>query len=618
MCGISGAFASKPFPARIAEEMVARLHHRGPDGSGLFSALDGRLALGHNRLSIVDLSDANAQPFHAHSADVVLVFNGEIYNFKSLRAELESLGHAFHTTGDTEVVVEGYLEWGKNVFARMAGMFALALWDGRSQTLLLARDTFGIKPLYYYADSNRLLFGSEVKAIFADPSVRREFNLPVVIDLASFGFHLTHDTVYKDVRQLPPGHILEAHLESGRVDCSLRRFLSLEDVIQASAGGEGIDAESVREQLAASVEAHLVSDAPLAMSLSGGLDSSAVCALASRINPDILCYTVGYGEESDETPFAKSVSEKLGIRQVVANARVLDLENLFRRMAWHLEEPVPNIQALTPFFLGQALHQSQVKVVLLGEGSDELFGGYPWHALAKAPLPPASIFSIYASRRRTNAATLGLLFDESVAGTGVRERLAFHFNEFQRVWQASRGTRLQRFLHFDCTYQLAYSQLLRVDKMLMAHSVEGRVPFLHTPLLASLWMMRDGQRITGPALRRPVFQGKAILRQAMTGLLPAPVVWRAKFGRGGTQNLYQVGLTPLLQDALTRARRDPAFAPAREALGFINWSAMDAAGGLTPKVQLFLLMLLHLADIGIVRGFETQPALDRPVAEVAV
>lgn len=615
MCGISGAFTSRPHSAAVAEEMVTRLNHRGPDGAGLFTALDGRLSLGHNRLSIVDLSEANAQPFHARGAEAVLVFNGEIYNFKTLRAELESLGHAFRTTGDTEVVIEGYLEWGKDVFRRLAGMFALALWDGREQTLLLARDTFGIKPVYYYADANRLLFGSEVKAVFADPTIRREFHLPAVIDLASFGFHLTHDTVYKGVRQLPPGCLLEARLEDGRVAHSVQPFLPLEKVLMASEG-RGVDAEGVRRHLSASVEAHLVSDAPLAMSLSGGLDSSAVCALASRINPNLLCYTIGYGEESDETPFARSVSERLGIRQVVANVRVLDLENLFRRMVWHLEEPVPNIQALTPYFLGRALRQERVKVVLLGEGSDELFGGYPWHALAKAPLPADSIFSIYASRRRTNAATLGRLFD-AAAGREIRERLDYHRDEFRRIWRAAPGTRLQRFLHFDCAYQLVYSQLLRVDKMLMAHSVEGRVPFLHWPLLAALWRMSDDQRIAGPALRRPVFRGKAILREAMKDWLPAPVVWRAKFGRGGTQNLYQVGLTPLLRDALARARRDPTFAAARDALGFINWSARDAAGRLTPKVQLFLLMLLHLADVGVVRGFESQAAPDRPAVEVA-
>ena len=618
MCGISGVLSVKPVNPATIEKMVTRLHHRGPDGSGLFTALNGRLALGHNRLSIIDLSKANAQPFRAHSADVAFVFNGEIYNFKALRAELEKLGHTFHTTGDTEVVLDGYLEWGEGIFSRLAGMFALAIWDGRNRTLLLSRDTFGIKPLYYYADGVRFLFGSEVKAIFADSSVRREFHLPTVIDLASFGFHLSHETVYEGVSQLPPGYLIVACLDAERVTYTLKPFLTLGDVITAASNSKNITSDFVRERLAESVAAHLVSDAPLAMSLSGGLDSSTVCALASCINPDILCYTVGYGEESDETPFGRQVSAHLGIRQIVAQAQILDFGSLFRRIVWHFEEPVPHIQALTPFFLGQTLNRSRVKVVLLGEGSDEIFGGYPWQALARLPVGPAGIFAAYARWRRAANYYLEVLFSKDIFASRVKERLTYHFDEFMRLWKSSTGTPLQRFLYFDCTYQLVYSQLLRVDKMLMAHSVEGRVPFLYGPLVSSIWDISDSQRIRGPVSRFPFVQGKIIVRQAMRDLLPAPVVGRIKFGRTGTQNLYQVGIQPLLRKTIARVQHAPTFSTARDVLSFINWGEANMSKQLSPKLQLFLLMILNLSDLAIERGFERPSDFDQPVVEISV
>ncbi|MBN1450878.1 MAG: asparagine synthase (glutamine-hydrolyzing) [Anaerolineales bacterium] len=603
MCGISGIFSVRPASRASALKILKSLNHRGPDGSGLFTALDDRLVLGHNRLSIVDLSEANAQPFHAHHADVVVVFNGEIYNFKTLRTDLETLGHSFHTTGDTEVIVEGYLEWGTNLFSRLAGMFALAIWDGRKQNLYLARDSFGIKPLYYFSDDQRLLFGSEIKAIFTDSSIERQFNLPIVIDLASFGFHLSNETVFTGIHQLPPGYLMEIRLDDGKLTCSTQPFLKFEDIIGENNTKE-ITPEFLYQQLSESVNAHLVSDAPLAMSLSGGLDSSAVCALASRINPEIMSYTIGYDDKSDETPFAKAVSQKLDIKQTVITAKIRDTGNLFRRIAWHLEEPVPNVQLITPFFLGQTLRSDGIKVVLLGEGADEVFGGYPWHALAKLHLGSSILFALYSSWRRTSAHNIQNLFEKSFYQRHVNQRMAYQYNEFMRIWREGRGTPLQRFLQFDCKYQLVYSQLLRVDKMLMAHSVEGRVPFLYAPLVSSSWNIPDHSRIWGPTIKPPIVLGKIILRQAMRDLLPQVVVDRIKFGRTGTQNLYQVGLRQLLSEATSRMENNAKFAKAREALPFINWNKSGMADQLSPKLQLFLLLLLYIADLGIEKGFE--------------
>lgn len=603
MCGISGAFSVRPLSKASATKMVESLSHRGPDGSGLFFALEDRLMLGHNRLSIVDLSEANAQPFQARRADVTLVFNGEIYNFKSLRADLEARGHTFHTSGDTEVIVEGFLEWGKNLFPRLAGMFALAIWDGRDNRLFLARDSFGIKPLYYFADSQRLLFGSEIKAIFTDSSVEREFNLSTVIDLASFGFHLSNETIFTGIHQLSPGYFLEARLTDRMVSHSVSSFLKLEEIISKNTDKE-ITPGFLYWQLSASVNDHLVSDAPLAMSLSGGLDSSAVCGLASRINPEIMSYTVGYGDESDETPFAKAVSQTLNIRQTVITAMIQDAGNMFRRIAWHLEEPIPNIQLVTPFFLGRILRSDGVKVVLLGEGADEIFGGYPWHALAKPPFGPDILFALYARWRRTPARHLRNLFEKGVYQRQVNDRLAYQRNEFMKVWRQGTGTPLQRFLQFDCMYQLVYSQLLRVDKMLMANSVEGRVPFLYAPLVSSVWNIPDRARIWGPAPKPPIVLGKMILRDAMRGFLPQMVVDRIKFGRTGTQNLYHVGLRQLLNKTANQLESNAVFAKAREALPFINWKQPGMAEQLPPKAQLFLLLLLHIADLGVEKGFE--------------
>ncbi len=624
MCGISGAFSTKEINISEADMMIDRLRHRGPDGSGKYVDQTERVFLGHNRLSIIDLSDENSQPFQTEGFDGVLVFNGEIYNFCEIRDVLVKKGYVFRTTGDTEVILKGFSEWGNGIFQRLQGMFAIAIWNAKEKTLILARDSFGIKPLYYFMNENVFVFASEIKALFAYHDIPRTLNVPVVCDLASFGFAMTHESVFKGISQVEPGYLFEIVKLENRIRVRKQEFLSLEKATNISSQeihDRDFLSQLVRDELRSSVQKHLVSDAPLAMSLSGGLDSSAVCALASQSNPEINCFTVGYDLPSDETPFAREVSDLLEIKQHICQMTIIDIEKIISRIVFHLEEPIPNIQAMTPLFLGLALHRSEFKVVLLGEGSDEMLGGYPWHALSVLPglaQNPGAIFDIYAWKRRASVEALKILFNEKVSAIDMTERLLFQKDLFIKKWKEASGTSLQRFLQFDASYQLMYSQLLRVDKMLMANSVEGRVPFLFMPFLHQIWNIPDSARINLQSIISPGFQGKMILRKAMQGILPMNVVYRQKFGKSGTQNLYQTGVDKLLNNLVHSFHINEIPKHYQDLAPFLNWEQKDRWANLPMKSHLFLLLLLKLIDIGIIDGFTRPNWMTNEFSEVGL
>ncbi|HEX2667728.1 MAG TPA: asparagine synthase (glutamine-hydrolyzing), partial [Gammaproteobacteria bacterium] len=371
MCGIAGIFSVGPKGVQQAEvqAMCDVIRHRGPDDAGYH--VQGRVGLGMRRLSIIDLATGH-QPVRNEDGSVWVVMNGEIYNYRELRKELEGRGHRFYTATDTETIVHLYEEYGAGCVDKLRGMFAFALWDARCQSLLLARDRLGIKPLYYGESGGRVFFGSELKSLLELPDIPRELNWGSVNHLFTSLCTPGRESIIAGVHKLPPGHTLTLHADGAQ---RLVRYwdVSFEpDYVH----GEKYFAERLRELLEESVDLHLVSDVPVGAFLSGGLDSSSVVAfMARRSERPVKTFSIGFEETAyDESPAARRVAEQFGTEhtQLILNP---DVERLIEDIVWHLDEPFGDSSAI-PTYMVSKLAAQEVKVVLSGDGGDELFAGY--------------------------------------------------------------------------------------------------------------------------------------------------------------------------------------------------------------------------------------------------
>src|SRR3989475_3905322 len=373
MCGIAGIMSLNSQPVSIEElrSMCAALVHRGPDDEGFYLGRDKSVGLGMRRLSIIDLQTGR-QPVSNEDGTVWVVFNGEIYNFRDLRRKLEQRGHAFSTATDTEVIVHLYEEYGQHCVEKLRGMFAFALWDDRSQTLLLARDRLGIKPLYYAEVGGRLLFASELKAILQAPEVQRSVNWRAVSHLFTGLTTPPAESIIEGVRKLEPGHLLIA---SPGKDPQTERYWEVRFEPDYSRSEEDY-AEELRERLEESVALHLVSDVPLGAFLSGGLDSSSVVATMARLTSSpVKTFSIGFTDEDyNELHYARLVAQRFGTdhHELILEPNVVDI---LEDLAWHLDEPFGDPSAI-PTFMVSKLAADHVTVVLSGDGGDELFAGY--------------------------------------------------------------------------------------------------------------------------------------------------------------------------------------------------------------------------------------------------
>ena len=375
MCGICGKVYFDREHTVTQQELVGMsntLIHRGPDGEGMW--IGGNVGLAHRRLAIIDLRAVAGQPMSNEDGSVWITFNGEIYNFRELRTELEARGHVFRTASDTEVIVHAYEEYGRQCLDRLRGMFAFAIWDARQRLLFLARDRVGKKPLFYYLGRDRFLFASEIKALLADPTV------PAVPDPVALDHFLALQyipaplTAIRGVRKLPPAHWLEVRdgrLEIGRywkLRYTPKRQVTMEDAVA-----------ELRWHFAEAVRLRLVSDVPLGAFLSGGIDSSAmVAAMAQEMGHPVQTFSVGFEEASfDERPFARQVAERYGTThtELVVKAPVTDI---LPRLVWQYDEPFGDASAV-PSYAIAALTSQHVTVVLNGDGGDENFAGYEWY-----------------------------------------------------------------------------------------------------------------------------------------------------------------------------------------------------------------------------------------------
>lgn len=492
MCGITGFTSKRPPDARVLHGMMDAIIHRGPDGSGEY--LDDTVALGHRRLSIIDL-EGGRQPMENEDGSIVCIFNGEIYNYQTLRAELEGEGHVFSTKSDTEVLVHGYEQWGEEMLGRLRGMFTFAIWEKQAKKLFCARDFFGIKPFYYYQKEDLLLFGSEIKSFLAHPEFEKKLNRDQLELYLTFQYSPGEDTFFEGVRKLLPAHCLT--WQDGRV--TVRRYWQPEFEPQDGKSLEDWETE-IENVMKNSVEAHKISDVEVGSFLSSGVDSSYMACLAHVDKT----FTVGFADKKyDETDYAKKFSEHIGVSNTAYRITPEEYWENLPRIQYHMDEPLADAASVALYFVNREAAK-QVKVCLSGEGADEFFGGYniykepftvSWYDHIPLPirraigavaelLPPVHGVNFLVRRSRPLAQRyIGNtnLFTERQKKkvlkdyTGRTKPTDLSRPYFTHPQNADAVTRMQ---YTDLHLWMVGDILLKADKMSMANSLELRVPFL--------------------------------------------------------------------------------------------------------------------------------------------
>lgn len=591
MCGIVGVcnLHGEPVASGLVDRLAALIAHRGPDGEGVYT--DGPVGLAHRRLAIIDLTAAGNQPMANETGDVVLDYNGEIYNFQQLRVELESLGHLFHSHTDSEVVVHAYEEWGNACVDRFDGMFAFAIWDRSRRRLFLARDRFGVKPIYWYLRNGVFVFASEVKAILAHPRVSRDVCYPALDEYFTFQNVLTDATLFDGIRLLPAGCTLTLEVREG-AEPTIERYWDFPfpaEPVELSAE-EAVD--RLYEIFLDAVTRQLVSDVPVGSYLSGGMDSGSITAIAARGVPRLSTFTGGFDLSSasglelafDERGAAEEMANVLKTEHYEVVMHAGDMEWVMPELIWHLEDL--RVGQCYPNYYVARLASKFVKVVLSGAGGDELFGGYPWRYFSSAAEGDRDGYlrGYYGFWQR-------LVPDEEkemLFNDGVLRELGDHspYEVFRSAFDSwpgrleTRGDYLNASLYFELKTFL-HGLLVVEDKLSMAHSLETRVPFLDNELVEFALGLPPSLKV--PALaqamnvdenaigKRQLLEaeradGKAVLRQAMQRVLPPAAAKRQKQGFSAPDASWFRGesieyLNRLLRDPKARIYEflDPAY-----------------------------------------------------------
>jgi asparagine synthase (glutamine-hydrolysing) len=575
MCGIAGFILreSRPNAQLRLKAMSDSIRHRGPDGEGFFHAsIDNSghaVGLGHRRLAIIDLAGGD-QPMSHQDAGVTLIYNGEIYNFDLLRRELETLGHRFRTRSDTEVLLNAYVEWGPDCVVRLRGMFAFALWDQPRGRLLLARDHFGKKPLYIYQDREKLLFGSEIKALLAFGEVETSLDRASIADYLVYRYVPGPHTLFAGIRKLPPGSY--ALWRNGELR-ETRFYLPPYGAVPTEAEPVAHPLQAFEETLDTAVRIRMVSDVPYGAFLSGGLDSSTIVALMTRHSGQpVNTFSVGFREARySELPYARMIAKQFETRHSELLVSADDLMQHLPTLIHHGDAPVAEASNIPIYLISKEAARS-VKMVLTGEGSDELLGGYPKHsaerfaALYRAIMPPALHGRVieplvrllpYDFRRiKIMMATIGIADAEErlprwlgALSFAERDRLlatVLHRAVDPQPFEASpRRSALERMLYFDQTSWLPDNLLERGDRITMAASIEARMPFMDTELAALAAGLPDRWRIRG-------FVQKYVLRRLMRDRLPREILGRPKVGfRVPINEWFRGSMRAFVRDHLT-------------------------------------------------------------------
>lgn len=553
MCGITGIYhyrSGAPVCHDALERMTSALAHRGPDDSGVY--VDGAIGLGHRRLSILDLSPAGHQPMPNDRKDIWITYNGECYDFRSHIPLLESRGCVFTSTADTNVILNLYQEYGVDFLSRISGMHAMGLWDARTNTLLLARDRIGIKPLYYYDDGTTLLFASEIKALLCHPDFVREINHSALMNYFRFMSIPDPECVFKNVKKLPGGH----YLTVGQHGLSLHKYWDIENFSPQGSGSFDEAQQDFSTRFDSCVASHMVSDVPVGAFLSGGVDSSGVVAHASaHTREQMQTFSIAFKglPEYDESCYAEQVAACYGTNHKSFSLQP-NFTELLPKMIWHADEPFA-VSSSFPLFLMAREASKHVKVVLTGDGADEVFGGYPWRHTTKDALPawatsmlcplltmvpgardqsmppshllqrlkrmacPADAYA--AAFTNFNLHELGMLLSddtfEQVSHASVESPIARHFRA------PSGASSLNRKLYAELKTTLVSEMLTKVDRMTMAFGLEARVPFLDHTLVEWAFTLPDDFKVVRD-------NGKRIVKKAFEGKLPKDMLHRPKHG----------------------------------------------------------------------------------------
>lgn len=554
MCGIAGIIdiAASPRSADI-DAMIADIAYRGPDGVGRICLETDGVALGHRRLSILDLTAAGSQPMVSHSGRFWVVYNGEIYNYLEIRRELEALGHAFHSGSDTEVLLYAYEQWGAACLERFMGMYAFAIWDRERRELFAARDRLGIKPFYYRETPHGILFASEIKSILAVQADPRDVDVSLIDAYMDFGYVPGEATLHRGIKRLLPGHSLTWRDRRTTVT----RYWDL----QFSEGNDAsisACAGRTRSLLQDSIALHLRSDVPLGVFLSGGLDSSAVVALLSPgASSGLKTFSVAYdfGPDYDETPYACEVAAAFSTDHHEIRVTPRQFLDFVPDYIWHMDEPVTEAAAISLYHVSK-LAREHVVVCLSGEGSDELFAGYDFYAYNLAIEKVRRIFgggvfrgltglvprigrfaklrkyldlagrpleqryrgiSSFTREKKTGLYSSGFAASAAEGNAGCHAFIEGLFTR-SRDWDP-----LSRMLYFDTKTWLVDDLLIKADRMSMATSIELRVPFLDHRLVEYAASLPARYKISGN-------RTKVILKKIMQGQLPERIIARRKMG----------------------------------------------------------------------------------------
>lgn len=562
MCGIAGILEfgrDQRASASALREMCRVISHRGPDDEGFYT--DGAAGIGMRRLSIVDVAGGH-QPLSNEDGTLWIVFNGEIYNHLALREPLIARGHRYNTHSDTETVIHLYEEYGVDCVQHLRGMFAFAIWNRNTKTLFIARDRLGIKPLYYKLTPERLLFASEIKAVLAHGETRPEFNRTALPEYLAFGYLSGEESFYNGILKLMPGHTMTIGAEG---KANIRQYWDLDVAKTHASRDERYYVQGYRELLEGAVNSHLMSDVPLGVFLSGGVDSSAVAALMTKLRREpVETFSVGYTEQTySELPFARAVSQHIQSKHHEVFVNEEDFFGALPHLIWHEDEPIVWPSSVSLYFVAR-LARERVTVVLTGEGADETLAGYTRYAftLKNAAMDRAYrsvVPSVLRRGLRNTVATSSLLgatlrrklehtflakdgsswasfyFDNFFSAFSAAEQSALLTDDFAReaapgkayehvedVWNHSSGEMLQRLLYSDIKTYLV-ELLMKQDNMSMAASIESRVPFLDHVLVEFAARIPREMQIQG-------LTGKRILKKAVDDLLPYSILYRPKLG----------------------------------------------------------------------------------------
>ena len=594
MCGIVGLvqFDGQPIDRDVLRQMTAALAHRGPEGHGcrLVSSGAVQVGLGHTRLKVIDLSDQAAQPMSSDDGLIWLTFNGEIYNYRVLRAALEADGVRFRTSSDTEVLLRLYEAQGEQCLERLEGMFAFAVWDGHKGCLVLARDRVGKKPLFYSATPTRVAFASEMKALFCHPELAPEIDEAALPPFFLFGYVPMPDTFYRGVRSVPPGCAMRISRDG---QLHLQAYWNLFPSPAGTRAPGRVPSEreamgTIRELMRTAVQRRLVADVPLGAFLSGGIDSSVVVAMMSQLLKEpVRTFSIGFSGDPhfDETAYARLVAKRFGTRHtefVVTPSAV----ELVERLVWHYDGPFADSSAIPTYLLAR-LTREHVTVALSGDGGDELFAGYlrfyatvlservpvgvrraarkllaglpawggsrqPFRRLQKfagsAALPFAERFSrwnavFYEDLPALLPATRGAVAEASEHGRGPWSPPPLARLE-PYLAECGDASLLTRLLYVNLKTYLLDDLLVKMDRCSMAHALETRSPFLDRELMEYVFSLPDGMKLRGG-------RTKVMLRRAFSDLLPKEILTRGKMGFGvPLQAWFRTDLRDYLQEML--------------------------------------------------------------------